>query len=217
MSAAPDAHGAGADPSREAHDPGATASDERAARVRESRARALLDRALSASAGIVALCALGVSVYQAYVGRQQQKLAVWPYYAGGNSFPGDGKPYTYIVSNQGVGPMLVESVQLLVDGRPQPTWVAARRALGVPDARVTRDIYSTFRAGTVMLPGAERTIMETEGAGARDFWAAGQERLELRVCYCSLYDDCWTTQGGGRRPRPVRTCPSSPADSVWKN
>ena len=46
---------------------------------RAQRMRLLLDRTLSASAGLIAITALAVSIHQAWISRQQQKPSAWPY------------------------------------------------------------------------------------------------------------------------------------------
>ena len=190
--------------------------DERCARADASRARALLDRVLSASAGLVALSALAVSVYQAYMGRQQQKMSVWPYLAAYNVGPFDGNDYEFRVSNQGVGPMLVQQVALLVDSQPVRSWQRARRTLGIPDDSVEKELYGSFNGASVLLAGQERSLVTIGGPGAMAFWRAAQNRVQLRVCYCSLYGDCWRS-GESPRPTPVAGCPATQADTLWRN
>lgn len=204
-------------PRRDAELDAALRRDETYARAQASRARVVLDRVLSASAGLVALSALAVSVYQAYMGRQQQKMSVWPYLYGGNIGPGATRPYEYRVWNQGVGPMLVEQVALFVDGKPMPTWQSARRAVGIPDDSVRDEVYSSFGSASVLLPGQERSLVSIGGPGARAFWRAAQDRVRLRVCYCSLYGDCWVRAPEAPRPQPVKACVATPADTLWSN
>jgi hypothetical protein len=31
--------------------------------------------------------------------------------------------------------------------------------------------------------------------------------VNISVCYCSVFDDCWMRTDGGRRPVPVKECP----------
>ncbi len=93
-----------------------------------------LDRWLSIAAGIGAICAVAVALYQAALAREQQRASAWPYLAQSNSYV-VGLPYTRQVENQGVGPARVRSFEVLVDGRPVQTWDAAVRAMaGAPDS-----------------------------------------------------------------------------------
>ncbi len=166
----------------------------------------LLQRVLSGSAALVAISALAVSVYQAKITREQQKMSAWPYVSAGHGGPVDGRPYSFHVYNQGVGPALVRSVRVYVDGRPQRTWGAVVRTMGTPAE--TTLVYSSFHRGSVVLPGADREVLIIKGAQARPFWIAAQTRFRYRVCYCSLYDDCWVydTASDADLPPAVRAC-----------
>ena len=165
-----------------------------------------LQRVLSASAALVALSALAVSIYQAMITREQQKMSAWPYVGAGHGGPVEGRPYTFHVYNQGVGPALVRSVRIDVDGRPQRTWAAVTRAMGTPAD--TALVYSSFHRGAVILPGADRQVVQITGRSAQPFWIAAQTRFRYRVCYCSLYDDCWVydTASEADMPPRVRAC-----------
>src|ERR1041385_2375768 len=87
-----------------------------------------LDRWLSLAAGVGAMCAVAVSLYQASLARQQQRASAWPYLAQSDSYI-PGHPYTRMVDNEGVGPARVRSFTVLVDDQPVTTWGAAVRAL----------------------------------------------------------------------------------------
>lgn len=182
----------------------------------EPRSRAdRTDRIVSASAAFVAISALVVSMYQTYLMRQQQKLSAWPYLTQGHSWRARGSGYSYVVTNNGVGPALVGGVEVLVDGKPQPTWGAAARGLvGTGAATLT---YSSFHRGSVLLPGAALALVEIPSdSTARVFWLAAQKRLRVVICYCSLYDDCWRADSEAEQPSPVRAC-EAPRGTRWGN
>lgn len=172
----------------------------------ERRVRILLDRAVSASAGFVALCALGVSVYQAVISRQQQRMSVWPYLMQYNSGRDGG--YFREVQNAGLGPALVGWSEVLVDGRPQRTWGDVLRALTRTHDSTFRIVYSALPPGAVLLPGAVQDLVElAPGPFARSIHASiDSGRLVTRVCFCSLYEECWIASSEARRPTPVRAC-----------
>lgn len=182
-----------------------------------ARHRELLSRLISASAGVVALSALAVSTYQAYIARQQQKMSAWPYVTQGNT-GADG--YARLVQNVGLGPALVRSVIVTVDGRRVRTWGALLQASLRVDsvalqARLgrTRFVTSSVWRGTVLLPGSTTELARVEpGPFAADVRGAlNDARVRLRVCYCSMYDDCWTSDSGQIEPARVPRCPDDPA------
>jgi hypothetical protein len=108
---------------------------------------------LSLAAGVAAVTAVAVSLYQAALAREQLRASAWPYLAQSNSFTVE-QPYLRTVSNEGVGPARVRAFSVLIDGRPVPTWDTAVRMLtggGEPAL-----VYSSFGRGTVLPPGASR-------------------------------------------------------------
>jgi hypothetical protein len=163
-----------------------------------------MDRWLSIAAGVGAICAVAVSLYQAALAREQQRASAWPYLSQSNSYV-EGQPYTRQVENQGVGPARVRTFEVLVDGRPVRTWNAAMRAMtGKADSGL---IYTSFGRGIVLPPGTTRTLLRLPpGDLAREFWEGAQTRLETVICYCSIYEECWRVGAGTREPVAVRAC-----------
>ncbi len=173
--------------------------------MNEPRTRAdRVDRWLSLAAGVAALFAVGVSLYQARLAREQLRASAWPYLAQSNSYVPE-QPYTRQVENQGVGPARVRAFRVLVDGRPAQTWGAVVRSLtGAPDSAV---VYSSLSRGSVLSPGMVLTLLQLPaGQQAERFWAAAQTRLETVICYCSIYDECWEADSRLEEPAPVRAC-----------
>lgn len=106
-------------------------------------------------AALIGLLALCVSGYTAYIQRQQVRAQVWPYLKIGQStFP----PSIY-VANQGVGPAIVHSVEVLVDGKPQPDWTHVFTAVGMHG-----DINDQGPAisGDVLVPGRNENWLNFE-------------------------------------------------------
>jgi hypothetical protein len=165
----------------------------------------LTDRIMAICAIIVAAASLTVAVYEARTNREYQKLSVWPYLRQSNAMV-PGESYMRNISNLGVGPALIKSVRVSVDGRPQRDWAEVSRALtgrAIPEL-----VYSSFHSGSVLLPDKTSTVLTIPpGDTALKFWEQAQtERLSIRVCYCSLYDDCWLSDSGAEQPAPVPTC-----------
>jgi hypothetical protein len=173
---------------------------------------------LSGSAGIMALSALAVSVYQAYTSRQQQKVSAWPYVSIVNTGAGG---YGRIVQNVGLGPALVRSFVVEVDGRPYHAWRdVARAALGADSvalaaalAEADTGVYTaTLGRGVVILPGAMIEVVHAPPGPLATLLrrALNDRQTRMRVCYCSLYGDCWTA-GAATEPVPTDRCPDDPA------
>lgn len=169
----------------------------------------LTDRIMAVSAVFVALASLLVAVYEARTNREYQKVSVWPYVTQANAWV-PGEPYTRTVSNFGVGPALVKSFQVSVDGEPRRDWAEVSRALtGRP---VPELVYYSLHAGSVLLPDKPVTLVKIPpGEAAQQFWEQAQTpRLSIRLCYCSLYEECWLSDTRAPEPAPVPACRPDP-------
>src|SRR5687768_4042159 len=117
----------------------------------------MTDRIMSVSAIVMAIAAVLVAAYEARINREYQRISVWPRIHQSNSFV-PGEPYRRIVSNVGVGPALIRSVQVSVDGVSRRTWGEITRALiGKP---APGNVYSSLNAGAVVLAGKEITVLQ---------------------------------------------------------
>lgn len=173
---------------------------------------ALTNRLVSASASVVAVAALGTSLYEARLNREQQRASVWPYVTQGNSGLGGG--FHRLVRNAGVGPALVRSFRIRVDDKPVRSWGEVVDALGVPATATTRRwTYSSIGRGTVLTPGETLEILTiSDSVGALEFFRR-VDHMESVICYCSLYGECWSDSSEKDEPRAVDACPAA-ADSA---
>jgi hypothetical protein len=156
-------------------------------------------------------------MYQAYISRQQLKMGAWPYVTQGNT-GADG--YARLVENVGLGPALVRSMRVDVEGKPVRDWRGLlTRALAVDSARFAALVQGvTFttpsvRRGMVLLPGRATEIVRV-GPGDLALTlrrVLNDPRVRVRVCYCSLYDDCWVSDSRADEPAAVERCAADPA------
>ena len=153
-------------------------------------------------ATLVGLCALCVSGYTAYVQRQQVRAAVWPilYFSSSNA-----PTICFTLSNKGVGPAIIKSVIVRVDGQPVKDWDQAfDRLLGPGNHHGSESDMNgvVLRAGEDMKPFEP---FDSEGKPynadqSNPNWEAvnkGRERVTVEICYCSTLDECWTLSAGG--------------------
>jgi hypothetical protein len=154
---------------------------------KKTRRRWSAEMITACAAVVIGVSALAVSLYEAGLIREHQRASVWPYLQGGHSW--DGSSFRILVENSGIGPARVEAVQLTVDGSPVPDWTGFFQALEVPTSAYTTSQLS----GRVLLPGRplEVLILNAPEMAAATFerW----DRVAVRTCYCSVYDECWDT------------------------
>jgi hypothetical protein len=164
------------------------------------------DRILAICAIISAFAAVGIAVYETRITRAHQKASVWPSMLQYNTVA-DGL-YTREVENRGLGPALVRTFQVRVDGVPVDSWDHAIEVLTgqVPGQYV----YGSLGEGHTLLPGRpyRLLIIEWEPLGQLVHREVNHGRLTTEICYCSVYDDCWVAGSG--LPVSVPACPERP-------
>lgn len=165
-------------------------------------------------ASLIGLMALVVSGYTAYVQRQQVRAQVWPYLMVGYA----DIEHARIVFNKGVGPALVRSVQVFVDGKPQPDWAHVMSALGVPDnvsyqqSTLASNVLSANEKLDILVLGDEE--------GYKAFRKQSVDRASTRICYCSTLDDCWMYDDHRAADEPrtqaIDRCPDLPTAQAFR-
>jgi hypothetical protein len=168
------------------------------------------DVVVSGAAIFISLCTLVVLLYEARIMREQQRAAVWPYVEIGPGFGDDG--FHVIISNQGIGPARIQSMQVRVEDEPVRTWRAMFRVLGVAESIEWQDKTN----GRVIPAQSEiRSVRAAGGERAAEIARAllAEKRLAFELCYCSVYDECWRVarQGRDETREAVGSCGGDPA------
>jgi hypothetical protein len=158
--------------------------------------------------GLVAIAigvlALGVSIYTAYLQRKQSHAAVWPRLEAGYS---DADGFTSHVENKGVGPAIVRFVEVRVDGRPVATWDDAMKTLLGRGSDQWK--WSSLHEA-VLTPGERIDALVFKDASEARLVEESWVRVTATICYCSIFDDCWSYDG---ETKPVASCPTPGASS----
>ena len=164
--------------------------------------------------GISAL-ALGVGVYQTRLMQTQARASVWPYVTSGFHYSahGESQGFELHLENNGVGPAIVQSTVIRLDGQAVKHWDDVIATLMASHKGESADAGLSGLHGIVIPPSTNR---ETDIAAIRTSDAALAEalynargRLSVDICYCSIYDDCWVSHWLERKPDPVSACHES--------
>jgi hypothetical protein len=149
----------------------------------------------------------------------------WPFlgYGTGNAGGTNGTAIEMRITNDGVGPAKIESAELKWDGVPRRGAVDFLHACcGYHDDR-TNGLWIDLISGRVLRAG--ETIAFITLPRTQNDLAAWQHlnlvrlspRLSIDVCYCSVFDECWTEDivRLSLNPRHVDDCtaPSVPFGS----
>ena len=166
----------------------------------------ITDRIMSASATLIAVVALATGLYQAKLSRDQAKAAVWPYLISGNS---GENGFARIVQNVGLGPAIIGSFEVHVDGTPMHSWKEVADSLHVPISfRGSRS--TTFRRGLVVPVAANIHLIELPDSADIRMIRSQVSHLRTLICYCSLYGDCWALDSDITTPDKVKACTDDP-------
>lgn len=119
-------------------------------------------------------------------------------------------------SNEGVGPAKIMTAEIRVDGRAVQSLDALIDACcGTGDYA---DLYSSSLEGRMVRPGDSVAFVDfRETPQNRPQLLAVNAarragRIETRLCYCSVFNDCWLAQSDDPTPNPVKSCvaPATP-------
>lgn len=181
----------------------------------------------SIAAMVIGACALFVAWDQAQIMRKQQHASVLPAVSitSGFSTEPEGYAMRVAIKNDGIGPAMIESAELVVDGAPVSDWADLRDRLLPPQLHA--DFSSSLDSAIGMLaagekseailifwPRNEETRAGFEALKARVF-AADTAETYFGVCYCSVFEKCWVAgPENASRPKPVKKCESAGEDVV---
>ncbi len=157
------------------------------------------------SALLIGVSALAVSLYQAYLMHQQQRMSVWPYLALAHS-NANGR-YAYTLSNEGVGPARIRYIDVLYKDEAMTNWNQLLSKTYTGEATVGS--YSYLSRRVVPMNTTIEAFQLPLGDAAKAFrLAAADTRIEM--CYCSIYDDCYFYVNADTvTVEPVSTCPEN--------
>jgi hypothetical protein len=172
---------------------------------------------------VTALAAMAVSVIALFVAwdqsrvmRAQQHGAVIPALQIDGFVSGDGDRLSVGVNifNNGVGPAFIESVEAYRDGVRHDNLNDLLTGLGIE----TLDRSWTSMLGRVMAPGQTvqaarfQVPMDSVDSAAIANISREVSRWETRICYCSVFERCWSATSNNARPSRVAQCEPGTTD-----
>lgn len=158
-------------------------------------------------AALIGLLALLVSGYTAWLQQQQVRAQVWPRL----QLMSSGSLQEVLVMNKGVGPALVRSVRVTIDGAVVRNWKELEKILGVTPAEY---VQSTVN-GTILSAGERYVMASFPEKPVWDRVRPALQRMDRRMCFCSTLDECWwvgTTTSGANDYQPVGRCERNEAE-----
>jgi len=182
---------------------------------KETRAASLYETFIATFIALLAVCVAG---YTAYMQRQQVRAAVWPILEFDSS---NGPDIHFTVAKKGVGPAIIRRVIVMVDGQPVRNWNdVLDKCLGPGKHRYSESDIT----GHVFAPGESVNVFtphDPEGNPLTDrsnpLWVEMNKdrgRVSVEICYSSTLGECWTLRAGGLTAgttTETRRCPTPSA------
>jgi len=145
------------------------------------------------SALLIGLVTAFTSVYSAYVDREYARASVWPRLELFRSFSGNS--FSYGITNNGTGPALIKSVTVQDGSKYIKTW---------NEIESFRNITQSHIGNRTLPPQKSITPVLYKGEDVNSIVKA-DELIDLELCYCSIYDECWIVDRSNR-PAVVEAC-----------
>ena len=162
-----------------------------------SKGRIHPEMLVGVSAVIIGLCALAVSLYETSLMRSEQRAAVVPILELGRSYnysvtdPSRNR-LSFIAENVGIGPARVIDFRVTIDAEFHTTWDDAIRTLAGAEDRISYSM-STINGRTIP-PDRRIEMFNLSDLEYLDAILEDFERVDFMACYCSVFDECWTTK-----------------------
>jgi hypothetical protein len=177
---------------------------------------------------VVSVVSLWVAIGSEDANRKMVAASSWPFLqiVTGNSDAQNRPELIFSIANAGVGPAKVRSFEVFWRGKPYrssfrlmhdccgyeiPTTPPQTPEGELPPGQVS----SSHVAHNVIRAGEERPFLSYElTAGNATVWKkfdeVRQNDLRYRVCYCSVFDECWIDTfdfTGDSGPERIEACP----------
>lgn len=124
-----------------------------------------------------------------------------------------GEEIAFRLSNNGVGPAKISAVSIRYKGMPIRNWDKFLSDCcsepGLPQLH-----YASAAIMPIVLRAGDtvRFLVVPKPVGDARAWEKlniQRRDVSFEFCYCSVFDDCWQTDGSTLKPEPVKMCPGT--------
>ena len=164
---------------------------------------------------IASLALAWFAFVQADATQKMQTGGVMPFVTFGTS-NGDedgNQDISLSLTNNGVGPAILGPIEVRYEGKPVDTPVELLKTCCAKAGMRGVRLSTSPSTGIAVRPGETVEFVSfPRTPESEKLWQAfNKERwkLEVRSCYCSIFNDCWITEGMQGLPKPVNKCPAN--------
>jgi len=190
----------------------------------------IVELIVAASVVVISVASLFVAVHQSIVMERTLAASVWPvmeFQHGNYDSEAGRRSITLDFANNGLGPAQVRYMRLLDDGQPIDSMQHYLAECCAPEdldqtarldhiGQLFRDdhllLVTDVIGGRVFAPQQTVTFARFDYPDDRDgqlAWAALDAvrfELEIELCYCSVFDECWLARFPQQSREPVNQC-----------
>ena len=146
---------------------------------------------------VVSVMTMFVYIFQAGIMMDQQHMSVWPYLEWSSTYIStpDEQEFYMDVINKGVGPARVKDVKIIFEGKKYDDYTTLLQELFGKTRHDSLWIITDGVNNRVMAPGEQIRVFHVKNRNGARIPDVDTVPLTYSICYCSIYDDCWTTYG----------------------
>lgn len=200
--------------------------------VAPSRARATRDwfgMVVSIAALVTSVVSIALAVQNSDSMNRLVQANSWPYLqiTTGNVGADGSREIAATLTNVGIGPLRIESFVVAYEGEEAANALDFLRACclakdvvidsGESFAAAVGEIVTSTPTGVVLGPGDKVNVFRLPLEGAnQEVWRqldGARFKARYRACYCSVFDECWSTDFENARRSPVKSC--KPEANSW--
>jgi hypothetical protein len=179
---------------------------------------------------LISVVSLWVAIGSEQANRQMVAASSWPILIVGSGNVGQNgqAQLSFRVTNSGVGPAKVRTFEVFYKGKPYSTSRTLMRACCDSGFNATRSPSSAQiepgafitggMAGSVIRAGEQPAFIlyalaDSNATAWHALDDARQRDITYRICYCSVFDECWINTIGNQEaldPQRVDKCPVPP-------
>lgn len=184
-----------------------------------------LDKILPFSALAISVISIAVAVHHGEIMNEMAKAnqraaaaSVWPSLILDTGRDFKNKVLYLKLTNSGIGPARIESFQLFFNNKPMSDigmLIKECCSDKFPKTKFSIATTNSTVAPNTIGPKDVTTVFEwtsqpeTNAAWLKLSQIAPSGKIQMRACYCSVFDQCWETNFQTSRPKPVAACPAN--------
>lgn len=163
------------------------------------------DLLVAASAVVISICALAVSLYEAKLMREHEKANLWPYLHLNVAYSNEG--FRVELQNRGTGPAKIKGGVFWHNGKIFRNWDALIDELMPSGHNISYSIYNVNSFSYQVLPAGQKIILfkvpwnEETRAFVKKIGV-----IDYKFCYCSFYEDCWVLDSKDKKYQQEGAC-----------